>query len=119
MSRQSKRIIDSREKLLLANDLEKIQTLVKIYIKEKKLNKLKIDDILDFFIKWVEKRNKLEELKPYRLNLMQFMTSKIIKYFLKDMKDLPIIRQKLKKQANTLARTMYTDKIWAPHKFTR
>ena len=49
MPRQSKRITDSREKSLLANDLEKIQALVKIYMREKKLNKLTISNITDFF----------------------------------------------------------------------
>ena len=116
MSRQSKRLTNSREKSLLANDLEKIQLLIKIYMKEKKLTKLNATNIIDFFQKWVEKRNRVEEIRPYRLNLMQFMTSKIIKYYLKDMKNLPIIRQKLKKLANTLARTMFTEKLWAPHK---
>ena len=116
MSRQSKRIINNRDKSFMANTLESTQSLVKIFISERKLKNLTAENVTEFFEKWVIKRNRLETVKPYRLNLMMFMTSKTVKYFLKDSKNLPIVRQKLKKLSNKLARTMFTDKIWAPHK---
>ena len=100
----------------MANTLESTQALVKIFIREKKLKNLTVENVTEFFEKWVKKRNRLEAVRPYRLNLMMFMTSKIIKYFLNDLKDLPIVRQKLKKLSNKLARTMFTDQVWAPHK---
>jgi integrase len=103
-------------KMLKANSIESTKLLHDIFVSDKKLEKLTKGEVLEFFKRWVKKRNKIELILPYKLNNMLFQLSKIVKYYLKDKKYLPIIKQSLKKEANKLARTLFTDKHHAQNK---
>ena len=93
MSKNSDKPIGKEsEKLLKANSIETTKLLLDIFIMDKKLEKLEKKDVLEFFQRWVKKRNKIEVIKPYKLNTMLYQVSKIIKYYLKDMKILPIVK---------------------------
>ena len=59
---------------------------------EKNLNNLNKSEISNFFESWVKKRSKFELIRPYKLDKMVYQTMKIIKFYLKDKKDLPIIK---------------------------
>ena len=104
------------EKILKANSIETTKILLDIFIMNKKLEKLTKKDVVEFFQRWVKKRNRIEIIKPYKLNAMLFQLSKIIKYYLKDIKTLPIVKQSLKKEANRLARILFTDDFHGPKK---
>ena len=104
------------EKILKANSIESTKVLLDIFLADKNLEKLNKGDVLEFFQRWVKKRNRIEIIKPYKLNAMLFQISKIIKYYLKDIMLLPIVKQALKKEANKLARTLFTDDFHGPKK---
>jgi hypothetical protein len=104
------------ETLLKANPIETTKILLDIFKANKNLEKSVKKDVLEFFRRWVKKRNKMEKIKPYKLNTMLYQVSKIIKYYLKDIKMLPIIKQALKIEANKLARILFTNDFHAPKK---
>ena len=104
------------EKILKANTIETTKLLLDIFIENKNLEKLTKPNVLEFFKRWVKKRNKIERIRPYKLNNMLYQVSKIIKYYLKDKKLLPIIKQALKKEANKLARILFTEDYHGPKK---
>jgi hypothetical protein len=104
------------EKLLKANSIETTKLLLDIFVTDKNLEKLSKKDVIEFFQRWVRKRNRIEIIKPYKLNAMLYQISKIIKYYLKDIKLLPIIKQSLKKEANKLARNLFTEDFHGPKK---
>ena len=104
------------ETLLKANPIETTKILLDIFKADKNLEKSVKKDVLEFFRRWVKKRNKMEKIKPYKLNTMLYQVSKIIKYYLKDIKMLPIIKQALKIEANKLARILFTNDFHAPKK---
>jgi hypothetical protein len=103
-------------KLIAADDLDTTKQLLDLYLKQKSLDKLTKNESLRFFNKWVNKRNKIKKVKPYRLRNMLYQLSKIVKYYLIDYKLLPIIKQSLKKEANKIARDLFTNELFAPNK---
>jgi hypothetical protein len=102
--------------LIAADNLDTTKQLIEIYLKEKSMIKMNKNDVLTFFNKWVNKRNIYKKVKPYRLRNMLYQLCKIIKYYLLDRKLLPVVKQCLKKEANKLARTLFTDELHAPQK---
>jgi hypothetical protein len=104
------------EKILKANSIESTKLLLDVFVEDKNIEKLTNSNALEFFRRWVKKRNKIEQIRPYKLNNMLYQICKIIKYYLKDKKSLPIIKQSLKKEANKMARAMFTDDHHGPKK---
>ena len=107
---------NSIKRILKANCLETTRKLLEIYMLEKNLTCLNKAEISHFFENWVKKRSKFELIRPYKLDKMVYQTMKIIKYFLKDRKDLPIIKQTIKKLANKIARKLFTENYLPPKK---
>jgi integrase len=117
MSRKSKRPITKEiEKIIKANSIETTRTLLEIFMKDKNIDYLTKNQALEFFKKWVKKRNEIEIIKPYKLANMIFQLTKISKYFLKDKKCQPVVKQMIKKEANKMARVLFTDNYYAPKK---
>jgi integrase len=102
--------------ILKANCLESTKRLLEIFMIEKKLKNLEKTNVSYFFKNWVNKRSKYELIRPYRLNNMVHQTMKIVKFYLKDKSELPIIKQILKKLANRMARNLFTKKYMPPKK---
>jgi hypothetical protein len=102
--------------LIAANDLDTTKRLLETYLSEKSMIKMNKQSVLKFFNKWVHKRNKSKTIRPYRLRNMLYQLCKIIKYYLIDHRLVPVIKQALKKEANKLARTLFTNRIFAPAK---
>jgi hypothetical protein len=108
--------INRNKTILKANSLESTKNLLDIFLLEKGLKKLNKNEVKKFFVNWVKKRSKYEQIKPYRLNIMVHQSMTIIKYYLKDIRELPIIKQLLKKEANKIARKLFTDTYLPPKK---
>ena len=106
----------NNNQLIAANDLDTTKRLLEIYLKEKSIVKMNKQSVLIFFNKWVKMRNKSKTIRPYRLRNMLYQLCKIIKYYLSDHRLLPVIKQALKKETNKIARTLFTNKIFAPAK---
>jgi hypothetical protein len=102
--------------ILKANCLETTKKLLEIYMLEKNLSSLNKIEVSHFFENWVKKRSKIELIRPYKLDKMVYQIMKIIKFYLKDRKDLPIVKQMIKKLANKIARKLFTDNYLPPKK---
>ena len=116
--KNDKKSVDEKQikTILKANCLETTKNLIEIFMLEKNLKNLVKINVTYFFENWVKKRSKIELIRPYKLDQMVYQTIKIIKFYLKDIKDLPIIKQSLKKLANKIARTLFTDNYMPPRK---
>ena len=121
MNKSGKIDIDSRKEnlhknILKANCLETTRNLIEIYMLEKNIKNLTKTEVSHFFENWVKKRSKFEIIRPYKLDKMVYQLMKIVKFYLKDRKDLPIVKQLIKKLANKIARKLFTDNYMPPKK---
>ena len=107
---------ESEKSPYLANNLRTTLKLIKLFLEEKCLNSMSEEDCLKFFKCWVKKRNKIQGLRPYRLNLMLYQVRKTIKFFLTDKKLVPVVKQSLKKLTHKLAKKLFTENNFAPKK---